>query len=123
VRRGDTWKKTNVQTHITYVLYSGYTTEIKALKIWKRLHGLDFLSFYLELFAIRALNANHSTSIATNVWTVLQAIRDNLENWQIIDPANTNNIISDQHTADEKKKIVAQAKVSLGKSNWDQVIW
>jgi hypothetical protein len=55
--------------------------------------------------------------------TVLRAIRDNLENWQITDPANTNNIISDQHTADEKKKIVAQAKVSLCKSNWNQVIW
>ena len=26
VRRGDTWKKTNVQKHITYVLCSGYTT-------------------------------------------------------------------------------------------------
>jgi hypothetical protein len=123
VRRGDTWKKTNVQTHITYVLYSGYTAEIRALKIWKRLHGLDFVSFYLELFAIRALKANHSNSIATNVWTVLQAIRDNLENWQIIDPANTNNIISDQHTLDEKRKIVAQAKASLGKTNWEQVIW
>jgi hypothetical protein len=123
VRRGDTWKKTNVQTHITYVLWSGCTTEIKVLKIWNRLHGLDFLSFYLELFAIRAIGGNPSNSVATNVWTALQAIRDNLENWCIIDPANSNNVISDQHTADEKKKIVAQSKVALGKATWGEVIW
>jgi hypothetical protein len=47
VRRGDTWKKTNMQTHIAHVLWSGYMMEIRALKIWKRLHGLDFLSFYV----------------------------------------------------------------------------
>jgi hypothetical protein len=123
VRRGGTWKKTNIQTHINTVLWSGYTVEIRALKIWKRLHGLDFLSFYLELFAIRALNENSSNSVATNVSTTLQAIRDNLESWYIVDPANSNNVISAQHTADEKKKIVAQAAKSLAESNWGQVIW
>ena len=123
VRRGDTWKKTNVRTHIGHVLWSGYTTEIKALKIWKRLHGLDFLSFYIELFAIRALSGNATGSVAGNVRLVLQAIVDNLDWWQIVDPANSNNIISEQHTADEKKKIAAQASASLAAPNWGQVIW
>lgn len=123
VRRGDTWKKTNVQTHITHVLWSGRTTEIKVLKIWKRLRGLDFLSFYVELFAIRAIDANPSGSVATNVWTALQAIRDHLDDWQIVDPANTNNIISDQHTYDEKTKIMVAAKTTLEKRTWGEVIW
>lgn len=123
VRRRDTWKKTNIQTHIAHVLWSGHTTEIKALKIWKRLHGLDFLSFYVELFAIRAIKANPSSSVAANVWAALQAIRDHLDDWQIIDPANSNNIISDQHTYEEKTKIMAQAKATLGKKTWGEVIW
>jgi hypothetical protein len=123
VRRGDTWKKTNIQTHIIHVLWSGYTTEIKALKIWKRLHKLDFLSFYLELFAIRALNENRTNSVAENFRIVLNAIAENLDWWQIVDPANTNNIISEQHTADEKKKIAAQAAKSLAEPYWEQVIW
>ena len=123
VRRGDTWKKTNVQEHIHYVLYSGRTKEIRALKIWKRLHGLDFLSFYVELFAIRAIAENPSNSVAANVWTTFQAIRDHLHDWCIIDPANSNNIISEQHTYDEKQKIVTQAKASLGKNDWNQIIW
>lgn len=123
VRRGDTWKKTNVQEHIHYVLYSGRTKEIRALKIWKRLHGLEFLSFYVELFAIRAISQNPSSSVSANVWTALQAIRDHLNDWTIIDPANSNNIISEQHTYAEKQAIVAQANSSLGKSDWNQIIW
>jgi hypothetical protein len=123
VRRGDTWKKTNVQKHISYVLYSGFTAEIRALKVWKRLHGLDFLSFYLELFAIRSLDAKNSGSVAQNVLNPLNDIAANLNTWQIIDPANTNNIISEQHTADEKKKIMAQAVASAKAANWNQIIW
>jgi hypothetical protein len=123
VRRGDTWTMTNVQKHISYVLYSGFTAEIRALKIWKRLHGLDFLSFYLELFAIRSLNAKNSGSVAQNVLNALNDIAANLNTWQIVDPANTNNIISEQHTADEKRKIMAQAAASAKAANWNQIIW
>jgi len=123
VRRGDTWKKTNVLTHATYVGQSRRLAEIKALKIWKRLHGLDFLSFYVELFAIRALSDNSTTSVAENVRIVLQAIAGNLGQWRIQDPANTNNIISDQHTVAEKAKIAAQAAKSLQVPNWGQIIW
>lgn len=123
VRRGDTWKKTNVLTHATYVGKSGRLAEIKALKIWKRLHGLDFLSFYVELFAIRALNENSTTFVAANVQIVLRAIANNLGQWRIQDPANTNNIISDQHTAAEKAKIAAQAAKSLQVQSWGEIIW
>ena len=123
VRRGDTWKKTNVQKHISVVRSSGLTAEMRALKVWKRLHGLDFLSFYLELFAIRSLNAKNSGSVAQNVLNALNDIAANLNTWQIVDPANTNNIISDQHTADEKKKIMAQAAASAKAANWNQIIW
>lgn len=123
VRRGDTWKKTNVPKHIAHVLHSGRLTEIKALKIWKRLHGLDFLSFYVELFAIRALRENSTRSVAENVRIVLKALAENLESWQILDPANANNVISDQHTAAEKQKVAAKAEKSLSEPYWEQVIW
>jgi len=38
-------------------------------------------------------------------------------------PANANNIIRKQHTADEKKKIMAQAVASAKAANWNQIIW
>jgi hypothetical protein len=72
VRRGGHVEKTNVQTHISYVLCSGLTAEMRALKIWKRLHGLDFLSFYLELFAIRSISAKNSGSVAQSVLNALK---------------------------------------------------
>jgi hypothetical protein len=73
--------------------------------------------------AIRALNDNNSGSVSQNVLNVLKAIAENLESWQIVDPANSNNIISDQHTADEKKGIAAQAAKSASERYWEQIIW
>jgi hypothetical protein len=50
-------------------------------------------------------------------------IRDNLEASCVIDPANTNNVISDDLTAPEKKKIADQAANSRNEPYWEQVLW
>jgi hypothetical protein len=55
-RKADTWTQTNVATHISLVQGCGQREEIRALKIWRQLHGLDFPSFYLELTVIKALS-------------------------------------------------------------------
>ena len=68
------------------------------------------------------MNAKTADSVAQNVLNALNEIAANLDTWQIVDPANTNNIISEQHTDDEKKKIMAQAAASA-KANWNQIIW
>ncbi len=47
-RKANTWTQTNVATHISLVQNSGRLDEIRALKIWRQLHGLDFPSIYLE---------------------------------------------------------------------------
>jgi len=38
------------------------------------------------------------------------------------DPANTNNVISDDLDLDEKRAVMNAARVSLQR-NWEQVIW
>jgi len=54
-RRGDTWTQTNVALHIDTVRASGRTDEIRAVKIWRHRHSLDFPSFLLELVVLEAL--------------------------------------------------------------------
>ena len=46
----------------------------------------------------------------------------NLQTTRVVDPANTNNILSDDLTSSEKQRIVQQARADLNK-NWNQVIW
>lgn len=117
------WTQTNVSLHISTVSASYRTKEIRTMKIWRTLHSLDFPSFYLELFVIDALKYKPSNQLAANVLDGLNAMASFLHGTRIVDPANTNNVISDDLISPEKSKISAQAKVSASKPNWGQIIW
>jgi hypothetical protein len=120
-RRADTWTKTNVQTHIAHVGASGRASEIRILKLWRSQKGLDFPSFYLELCVLRALSGAYG-SLESKVMTVLLWLQSHFENARIMDPANTNNIISEDLTAAEKATIRAAAARAVTATNWNQIV-
>lgn len=120
-RRANTWTKTNVAKHIAYVFHGGCISEIRVLKLWRNQKGLDFPSFYLELAVIEALRGNGGT-LSQRVWKALTFFRDNLATARLVDPSNTNNVISDDLTADEKAAIVAAARTALGAKAWSEIV-
>jgi hypothetical protein len=122
VRKRGSWQQTNIQTHIALITGSGRREEIILLKIWRAEQQIDFPSIYLELCTLRALSGKPRGDIANNVWAVLQFLRDELATARIVDPANTNNIISDDLTTREKATIAAAATRSLTKRFWSEVI-
>lgn len=117
-RRGDTWIKTNVARHIQIVAGSGLTNEIRVLKLWRSQKGLDFPSFYLELAAIEALRDSARSTISNNVVTALTFFRDKLQAARIVDPANTNNIISEDVSSQGKQLIASAARSALN-GTWE----
>jgi hypothetical protein len=119
--RANTWTKTNIAKHVNYVLASGRNAEIRVLKLWRNQKGLDFPSFYLEMTTINAL-AGKNAGTSQNVWTVFQYLRDNFVNARVVDPANTNNVISDDLTAAEKQRIKKAAETALAAKNWNQIV-
>ena len=121
-RKADTWTQTNVDKHVATVKNSGRLTEIMATKIWRQVQKLDFPSFYLELTVIDALSGHRGGQLAANVAAVLHYLRDRFAGARVVDPANTNNVISDDLTIIDKLKVAAQAKLSLDGS-WSHVIW
>jgi len=114
--------KTNITTHINLVKGSGRINEIILAKIWRKNHGLDFPSFYLELAVIEALKYTR-TGLADNFIKILEYLRDLLATARHVDPANSNNIISDDLTVAEKKIIADQAKKSRAEPKWEQTVW
>jgi len=120
-RKADTWTKTNVTKHITYVRQAGRLNETRVVKLWRNQKGLDFPSFYLELTAINALSWQYGT-LSNNVLQVFRYLRDTFANARVVDPANTNNIISDDLTAAEKAKVSAAADQALKATNWNQIV-
>jgi hypothetical protein len=120
-RRADSWTKTNVTTHINHVLNSGCSQEIRIIKLWRDQKGLDFPSFYLELTVIKAL-ASAGGTLSQRVWKIFQYLRDTFPNARVIDPANTNNVVSDDLTAAERAKIRAAAADALNATDWSQIV-
>jgi hypothetical protein len=123
LRKPDSWTQTNVGLHIDTVRNSQRVREIRAIKIWRLLRNLEFPSLYLELFTIQALAGRSRTAVADNVLHALVVMGTSLNSTRIIDPANSNNVLSDELTAQEKQRIEILAAQSVREPSWINVIW
>ena len=120
-RRADTWTKTNVYTHIQTIKEGSRSNEIRIVKLWRNQHSLDFPSFYLESATIAALyRQNYGLSV--NVRQVFTYLRDRFPNARFVDPANTNNIISDDLSATGKAAISSAARRALNEPYWENIV-
>ena len=118
-RRGG-WLQTNVDEHRRHVAGSGRLDEIRLFKIWRNSRGLDWPSFYLELFVIDALRNARVGNLKENVVSVFRAIADTIGSRRLLDPANTNNAVSDTLDAAGRSALSQAARVALN-SPWNVV--
>jgi hypothetical protein len=116
-------RETNIHEHVRLVANSGRINEIKLVKVWRKLHGLEFPSYLLEVVTIDALHGNSSSDIASNFSRILVYIRDILPRFRIIDPTKPSNVLSDELTVVEKQRLSSAASRSLSEPYWEQVIW
>jgi hypothetical protein len=123
--RANTWTKTNVKTHVNHVGSSGRIGEIRLTKIWRTLRNLDFPSFYLELAVLDSLSGSPTgpAHLADNFWKTLGYLSTNFPNCTFIDPANTNNTISDDLSSAERHAIRAAAALSRQQTEWGKIVW
>lgn len=119
----NTWTQTNIQKHINIVTGSNRTNEIKLTKIWRENHQLVWPSIFLELFVIDSLHGFHQGNLAANFSHVLNEIYSKIETRYLLDPANTNNVISSDLGAAEKSRIKLQAHSSVQSRAWGSVVW
>lgn len=122
-RKKDTWLQTNVDMHISKVIESRRQNEIILIKIWREINQIDFPSIYLELVILEALKYKTVDNISNNFLTVLKYLSENFLSQTFLDPANSNNVISEMLTNKEKEKISNLAFLSLQKKSWDQIIY
>ena len=103
--RFNTWLKTDIDKQIRYVRSSGFLDEILALKIWRRRHALRFPSFLMELATIHARPKDFPA--------LLHFLATDFPTTRLLDPANSNNVVSDLLTEVEKLHIARRARLSL----------
>lgn len=116
------WRQTNIHKHVEYVTASGRVDEIRLVKVWKKLHNLEFPSFPLEVAVINALAGHPYGTLADNFPRVLEYIRDKLPEIQLIDPTKPSNVLSDELTPIEKALLASTARQHL-QLQWEQVVW
>ncbi|MDM0110571.1 nucleotidyltransferase [Variovorax sp. J22R133] len=122
-RRGNTWRQTNVQLHIQAVSQSGRVNEIRLMKLWRDLAGLEFPSFYLELCIMEALRGCRVGRLAENFSLALEWLRDELSSHRVMDPANSANCISDDLTLAEKQLISRSAAFARSQPSYSNFVW
>jgi len=123
VSKFGTWTKTNIHKHINMIKQSPHKNIIILLKIWCYLHKLDFPSFLLELTVLEALKGRPFLGIENNFLTVLKYIVEQFSCAKICDPANTNNIVSDTISNNQKLQIIQMAKSSYESDCWEKIVW
>jgi hypothetical protein len=121
-RKADNWTKTNVVTHINHVILNGRLAESRIIKLWRSQKKLDLPSFYLELALINALPRLYSETLSGNVLRTFEYLRDRFPIACVVDPANTNNIISDDLPLADKMKIAQAARQALIAKNWAEIV-
>jgi predicted nucleotidyltransferase len=118
--RHSTWLQTDVAEQIRYVRSSSLTTEIRALKLWRKRNTLRFPSFLVELSAIRALEPHQP--IAESFLNLLQFLSTDFPTARLTDPGNSNNIVSDLLTPEERVRISTTAQLSLRCASWVEIL-
>lgn len=114
---------TDVAQHVHLIANSGRQQEICALKIWRERCRLDFPSLYLELSVLQALDHERFGQLAENVLAMFHYLSTRFEKTVIRDPANADNIVSNDLPEGEKKAIAKAARKALEDENWKKILW
>jgi predicted nucleotidyltransferase len=105
--RKDTITKTNSGLQSKSLKFTDKQRRIiKLLKGWKKLNDIELPSIYIELIVKRACDKiTLPKGLLRSVLSVVEYIGNNVRTIRIIDPANSNNIISEYLTPNEKISI------------------
>lgn len=102
-----TYKKTNSERQLSALTFNYREKRIiKLLKVWKAENNLSIKSIYLEWLTKKAIEQKSlSNNIENALMDVIYFIATNIKYIRIVDPANSNNIISNSLTNEEKSTI------------------
>ncbi len=120
-RDKDSSLKTSIKVHIDTVRDSGRREAIRLMKLWKVRKKVPFKTFILELMTIEGCKGKSLSELEPQLNDAFQYIRDNIVNARVVDPANTNNVISDDISTADKLTIKAAARAAIDARSWRDV--
>jgi hypothetical protein len=107
----NTTRQTSLKRHID-LARSGNRDLIRLLKLWRRRHLAPIPSFALELIAARSSDFRGALDLLTR-----------LDRIRLVDPANSNNILTDDLDSTHKQHTADLAARSLAETSIERVVW
>jgi len=122
-RDKDSSFQTSIKVHIDTVRDSGRRDVIRLMKLWRTKQAVPFKkSLALELMTINGCKGTLTDAIEKQLIAALAHVRDSIMTARIVDPANTNNVLSEEISLVERSKIRAAADSALKAQYWSQVL-
>jgi hypothetical protein len=122
-RNSDTSLQTSIKVHIDTVRNSNRQDAIRLMKLWRARRNVPLKkSLALELLTIEGCKGIRTDQLEQQILASLRYIRDNILTTRIIDPANSNNFISEEISAAEKYVIQSAADQAIKAQYWSQVL-
>ena len=101
--------QTNLKTHIDHIVNSGCVPVIRLMKLWVHRNNVNIKTFVLELFVVQSLSGSRNKNNYEKAFLgTLEAFKNEFTTLQLVDPANSNNVVS-QLVSPSEKAAVAQA--------------
>jgi hypothetical protein len=119
----DSRLQTSIKIHIETVQESGLRGTMRLMKLWNYRHNLGVRSFFVELLVARVLKDTSLTGYDNKLAAMFRYIASNIQTVRIVDPANTNNVISDLIPSIKKRRVADQARAALAAPYWKDVVW
>lgn len=101
--------QTNLKVQIDHIINSGCVPVIRLAKLWVHRNKINIKTFVLELFVVKTLSGyQNKGDLKKGFLKVLEAFKDNFSSTELVDPANTNNVVS-QLVDESEKMLVSRA--------------
>jgi hypothetical protein len=92
------------------------------MKLWRVRKSVPFKkSFLLELMTIDGCKGKSTNDLEGQLLAALAYIRDNIRTCNVIDPANTNNSLSDDLDSSARASIQRAADAAIKATYWSEV--
>ena len=116
----ETVRQTSLKRHIELARSLDRDT-VKLLKLWRVRNAVRVGSFVLELAAARAATTRERT-LEDRLASVLGFLAGEFESARLVDPANSNNVVTDDIEWFRKRDVAAAAAQAL-EGPWERAVW
>lgn len=113
--------QTSVKKHVSHVRNSKRQNVIRLMKLWKQRKNVPIKTFILECIVIESCKGLSRNTLEPQIDAAFEFMCKNILTRRIIDPANSQNFVSDVITSEDKNRIRRLATHAVDAKSWSQV--